>query len=130
VQAYRPVTIQLFRDSWAINVAGGLLNTFSGVREVGLVVEEDKDRHVVATARLRATTRGIGMNECRMTLDPERAELASALVSASLSTIRQLSPRNRVRCAVETWQPELLDAALAGGFTPQFEDLRLGMKLA
>jgi ribosomal protein S18 acetylase RimI-like enzyme len=130
VQAYRPVTVHQFRPSLGLSLAGGLLNTFSGVREVGLVVEEGRERQVVATANLSAHTRGIGMNDCRMTLDPARLPLASPLVAATLAIFRELSPRNRIQCRIEAWQPKLIDAALASGFQRKLVGDRLGLKLS
>jgi len=130
VQAFRPVTVQSFRNSPMLNLVIRLLNTFSGARELGLVVRDGKEQQVVATANITAQTRGTGMNVCRIVLDPEHTQLAPPLVSTILSTSRQLSPRNRVECRIDNWQPKLIDAATSSGFKRQYEYHRLGMKLS
>ena len=113
-----------------MNLIVGLINTFSGTRDVGLVFGEGKEQQVVATANITAHTRGTGRNFCRLTLDPEHSQLALHVVAATLSTVRQLSPRNRIECHIDSWQPELIDAATSSDFKRQYESHRLGMKLS
>ena len=129
VEKFRPVTPQNFRSPPSIQVVMWLINSFSGVRDRGLVVRADREQQVVATTSLSAHIRGSGMNVCGMMLDPEHGQLAPHLLHSVLRTFQQLSPHNRIQCRIPNWQPALIEAARSSGFSEQCEGHSLGMKL-
>ena len=106
-----------------------LLNTFTGVRERGLLVRSDTDHQMVATIRLSAHTRGAEMNTGTMWLDPAHQELASYVVRSALELSQRWSPRSRVEVTIPTWEPALIEAATASEFAPAHESHTMGMKL-
>jgi hypothetical protein len=106
-----------------------LLNTFTGVREGGLLVRTDTGHQLVAAIRLSAHTRGADMNTCTMWLDPAHQELAPDLVRAALGLSQHWSPRSRVELTVPSWEPALIEAATASEFAPSHESHAMGMKL-
>jgi ribosomal protein S18 acetylase RimI-like enzyme len=129
IQRYRPITPQQFRMAASIRVILQLLNTFTGVRERGLLVRSATDRQIVAAMRLSAHTRGAEMNTCSMWLDPAHQELASYLVRSALGLSHRWSPKSRVELTVPSWEPELIEAATACGFVSAHESHSMGMKL-
>jgi ribosomal protein S18 acetylase RimI-like enzyme len=130
VQRYRPITPQEFRMPASLRLILRLLNTFTGVRERGIVVRSTStDRQIVAALRLSAHTRGTEMNTCSMWLDQAHQELAPYLVSSALALSQHWSPRSRIELTVRTWEPALIEAATASDFVSAHESHSMGMKL-
>jgi ribosomal protein S18 acetylase RimI-like enzyme len=129
VQRYRPVTPQQFRMAASIRLILQLLNTFTGVRERGLLVRAGTDQQSVAAIQLSAHTHGSEMNTSRIWLDPAHGELAPYLVTSALRMSQQWSPRSRVELTVPTWEPALVTAATAGEFATVHQSHSMGMKL-
>jgi ribosomal protein S18 acetylase RimI-like enzyme len=129
VQRYRPIREQQFRMAASIRFILLLLNTFTGVRERGLLVRTDTDHQMVAAMRLSAHTRGAEMNTCTMWLDQAHHELAPYLVRAALRLSQHWSPRSRLELTVPTWEPALIEAATASDFAPVHESHSMGMTL-
>jgi ribosomal protein S18 acetylase RimI-like enzyme len=134
VQKFRPVTTKNFRMPPSMRTVMWLLNSFSGVRESGIVIRAGKDHAAgtemtVATALLSAHMRRSSMSSCRFRLDSEHVQLADHLVASSLEDFRRLSPRSRIECEIPTWQPELLAATQLCGFQEQYSHHTMGMQV-
>jgi GNAT superfamily N-acetyltransferase len=129
VQRFRPATEQQFRMAASIRFLLLLLNTFTGIRERGLLVRTGTDQQIVAAMRLSAHTRGAEMNTCTMWLDQAHGELASYLVRSALRMSQHWSPRSRIELTVPIWEPALVEAATANDFVLAVEGHSMGMKL-
>ncbi len=129
VETYQPVTPKRFRVPASMRVIMRLINGLSGVRARGLIVRAASTRQIVATMSLEAHSRGPGMNSCTMMLDPGHSQVAPYLVDTTLYVLAQLSAHNRVQCHIPNWQPALIEAAQASGFSRQYESYSMGMNL-
>jgi GNAT superfamily N-acetyltransferase len=131
VEAYQPVTIERFRVPASMRAMARLINSMSGVRTRGVVVREagGSGRQIVATTKIEAHARGGGLNACTMMIDPGHGQVAPYLVGTTLHAFAQLSPRNRIECHIPNWQPALIEAARANGFSRQYESYSMGMQL-
>lgn len=129
VQNYRPVTVHQFRTPASVRLFMGMLNTFSGVQERGLLVRAEADQQIVATLRLTAYRGSGGMNTCTIQLDPAHDALAPYLIQKMLHTFEQVSPKNRIAIGIPAWEAALIEAAESSGFTRVTEYHSMGMKL-
>lgn len=128
VRRFEPVEEANFKTPRALRPLIPLFSRLSGQRTERIVVT-DSGGQVVATARYRGRTRPGGTNELHVTLDPACPDLAAPLVNALLGQVLHLAPGRRVEFEVPTWQPALIAAAEAAGFTCRCEMRRMGLLL-
>ena len=128
VSRYEPVDESTFKIPPPLRLLFPLLNRLSGQRAERIVVR-DSGGQVVAAAAYHGRTRSGGTNDLSITLDPACPELAAPLVNALLGQVLHLAPGRRVEFEVPAWQPALIDAATAVGFTCRCEFRRMGLLL-
>jgi ribosomal protein S18 acetylase RimI-like enzyme len=135
VQEYRPVSVEHFRISPGLQMISAFFGALSGMHEQGLVIHQQTggaspgNPRVVAAANLSMQTRG-GINTALLVLDEkEHGQLAPYLVRHVLYTIGQRSPRSRIECMLPSWQPRLIEAAMASGFHADLEMQSMGLRV-
>lgn len=121
VQAFDPVVENRYKQPAAIKLMLPIIWMASGIKETETIYRSTKDNQVIGWARIQRRTRRGGQNIINARLDPAHAHFATPLVRRLLHEIAQKSPGRRTVFDIPTWQPHLIEAALAEGLEKRWE---------
>ena len=126
---YEPIEKGRFRIPLMFRLLIPIMNLVQREKEKDYVIRESPEGKVVARCGYTASTRGKGVNNIRVRLDPENPDLALHLVGSMLRKVVSLSPSLRVELGVPRWMPAVAEAAKVHGFKRRVEYLKMGRVL-
>lgn len=125
VKQYSPVEEGRYRRPAVLNLLAPVVFAAMGSRPLSFVARHDGQ--VVASAGIQVRKRAGGINSMAITLDPGCPELAPFLVRKLAGELQRQSPGRRTEFSPKHWQPALIEAAAAAGFTSRADMHSLGM---
>lgn len=126
---YEPVEVGRFRQPAMMRLLYPLIMVAQGIRDKDFVIRTTGQGQVVARGGYTIPTRGKGVNNLRVRLDPAHAHLAPYLVGTLLHEVVTLSPGRRVEMSVPQWMGHVATAAEAAGLKQRVARRRMGLVL-
>jgi ribosomal protein S18 acetylase RimI-like enzyme len=100
-----------------------------GTRDRRFIVRDLAGGKIVSLGRFNASTRGKGVNQIDIFLDPEHPDLAPYMVAYLLHGVMTLSPGLRIECSVPNWMEDVVQAVEVAGFKRRMEGHLMGIEL-
>jgi GNAT superfamily N-acetyltransferase len=129
VSHYEPAKVGRFRRPAAMRLLWPLISLAQGARDEEFVIRTVGEGRVVARGGSSIPTRGKGVNQLWIRLDPAHDELAPYLVGYLLHKVTASSLDHRVELSVDGWMDAVISAAAAAGFQRRMEYCRMGIDL-
>ncbi|MGD8473211.1 MAG: GNAT family N-acetyltransferase [Anaerolineae bacterium] len=129
VQRYDPVTEGRYRRPLGLRLIYPILMRAQAVRDADFTIRTEGDGQIVARGGYTVPTRGQGVNNLRMRLDPDHAELAPYLMGTLLHEVTASSPGHRLDFTVPEWMEAAVTEAEAHGLQRRVRYLMMGIEL-
>jgi ribosomal protein S18 acetylase RimI-like enzyme len=129
LQRYNPVEVGRYKQPAMARLLAPVLKIANGARDEFFLIRTIPGDNVIARGSYRFPTRGKGVNNIRLVLDPDHGELASVLVAAMLDQALTINPGLRVEFSVPGWMEAVVEAAEAAGFEKRMIYCEMGLKL-
>jgi hypothetical protein len=127
VKQYAPVEEGRYRQPSLLRPLMPLIRLATRTRTQSFVVRANDT--VVAVAGYGVRTHQGGVNGMNISLDPDHAVFAPALVNYMLYTIQQVSPGHRISLMIPHYQEAVIRAALDSGFTKVLDHQAMALLL-
>lgn len=129
VQRYDPVTEGRYRRPLGMRLLYPILMLAQGVRDADFTIRTNGEGQIVARGGYTVPTRGQGVNNLRVRLDPAHAELAPYLIGTLLHEVTASSPGHRIDFTVPQWMEAVVTEAKANGLQRRLRYLTMGIEL-
>jgi hypothetical protein len=126
---YEPVEVGRFRQPLMMRALWPILQLAQGTREEEVVLRTEAEGRIVGRGGYGVPTRGKGLSQLWVRLDPAHAELAPYMLGFLLHAVARLSPGRRVEMFVSQWMKAVVAAAEGAGFERRMEYCRMGRAL-
>jgi ribosomal protein S18 acetylase RimI-like enzyme len=126
---YEPVEIGRFRQPFMTRFLVPIVNYAQGTKNTYYIIRTRDEGKIAAWGAYYVPTRGKGINELNMRVDPEYPQIASYLLSYLLNQVMTLSPGYRVEFHIQDWLEPLVNAAEEAGFKQRMVMNRMGIIL-
>jgi ribosomal protein S18 acetylase RimI-like enzyme len=114
---YEPVEVGRFRMPLLMHLVWPLIMLAQGMRVRNFVIHIAPEGKIVARFGYAIPTRGKGLNNLEVRLDPNHSELATFMIHDLMHRVVSLSPGRRVEISVPKWMPAVVSAVETAGFT-------------
>jgi GNAT superfamily N-acetyltransferase len=126
---YEPVEVGRFRMPFLMRLIWPLIIFAQGMRIKNFAILTAPDRKIVARLGYTIPTRGKGLNNLDIRLDPDHPDLAPFIVHNLMHRVVSLSPGRRVEVSIPKWMPAVVSAVEEVGFERRLEYCYMGVVL-
>lgn len=126
---YEPVEVGRFRMPFLMRLIWPLIVFAQGMRVKNFAILTAPDRKIVARLGYTIPTRGKGLNNLDIRLDPDHPELAPFIITYLMHNAVSLSPNRRTEISVPKWMPAVVSAVEKAGFERRLEHCYMGVVL-
>lgn len=126
---YEPVEVGRFRMPLLMRLIWPLIMYAQGMHVDNYGILTAPEGKIVARYGYTIPTRGKGLNNLEIRLDPAHPDLAPFIINDLMHRVVGLSPDRRVEISVPKWMPAVVSAVEAAGFERRLEQCYMGLEL-
>lgn len=129
IQQYEPVSEDRFRQPGYMRLLIPLFERAQKTQSVYHLIRRSSDGEKVGYLNYDIRTGGKGRHAIFLRLDPAHGALAEPLLAYALHRLTAVNPDLMIEMGQATWQPQVVEAAYALGFTKRLQYHRMGVVL-
>ncbi len=126
---YEPVEVGRFRMTLLMRLMWPLIMYAQGMHMKNFAIFTAPEGKIVARYGYTIPTRGKGLNNLEIRLDPDHPELAPFIINDLMHRVVTLSPNRRVEISVPKWMPAVVSGVEGAGFDRRLEHCYMGLVL-